>query len=101
MAIRIRQVDGITVALCAARSVEKEGDIYLDDDMHQALATKFAIDFNSTKLWEGENEIPFDPKSARLIYQEESDNINREWWDKTYDPSFNEYFALIVQRTEQ
>ena len=51
MAIRIRKVkdDSKTgwyyVALCAAKSEPKEGDIYLDDGMHEALSYKFEKDF--------------------------------------------------------
>ena len=41
MAMRLRVVDNLLVALCAARSVEKEGDIYLDDGWHYALAQDF------------------------------------------------------------
>ena len=41
MAIRIRKVDGITIALCAAETNEKLGDLYLDDSIHHALSTKF------------------------------------------------------------
>jgi predicted nucleic acid-binding protein len=47
MAIRLRQV-GINkcwIALCAVESDPKEGDIYLDDAIHYALATKFAQDW--------------------------------------------------------
>jgi len=46
MAIRIRIIDGITIALCAVESDAKEGDIYLDDSIHYALATKFSEDYN-------------------------------------------------------
>lgn len=47
MAIRIRIVDGVTVALCAVESDEQKGDIYLDDGAHHALSTKFGLDFHS------------------------------------------------------
>lgn len=47
MAIRIRNVNGVTVALCAAMSNEMEGDVYLDDNAHHALTTKFGLDFYS------------------------------------------------------
>lgn len=50
MAIRIRQAEGITVAICAAMSEEKEGDIYLDDNAHHALSTKFNLDWISEGL---------------------------------------------------
>ena len=46
MAIRIRTIDGITIALCAVESNPKEGDIYLDDNIHCALVTKFSEDYN-------------------------------------------------------
>lgn len=45
MAIRIRTISGITVALCAAKTNIKEGDIYLDDSAHHALSTKFGVDW--------------------------------------------------------
>jgi hypothetical protein len=45
MAIRIRNVKGKVVALCAALSKEKKGDIYLGDAEHHALSTKLEIDF--------------------------------------------------------
>ena len=55
MAIRIRIIKGETVALCAAKTTAIEGDIYLDDGAHYALACKFArdhldhrIDWNDT-----------------------------------------------------
>jgi hypothetical protein len=50
MAIRIRTINGVTVALCAAKSEAKEGDIYLDDNAHHALTTKFGLDFYSEGL---------------------------------------------------
>lgn len=45
MAIRIRRVNGITIALCAVESDPKEGDLYLDDAVHSALVTKFSEDY--------------------------------------------------------
>ena len=47
MAIRIREIEGHTVALCAAKTKAKEGDIYLDDGAHHALSTKFGVDWVS------------------------------------------------------
>lgn len=49
MAIRIRNVDGMMVALCAVESDPKPDDLYIDDVMHYALAAKFAQD------WQGQN----------------------------------------------
>lgn len=45
MSIRIRSVNGITVALCAAETDPMPGDLYLDDGHHYALAAKFARDW--------------------------------------------------------
>ena len=47
MAIRIREIKGHTVALCAGVTEEKEGDILLGDNAHHALYNKFAVDFMS------------------------------------------------------
>lgn len=48
MAIRIRIVDGTTVALCAVESDPLPGDVYLDDTAHYALAAKFAQDWSGS-----------------------------------------------------
>lgn len=80
MAIRIRVIDGVTIAICAARSVEKEGDIYLDDAAHYALSTKFALDF----MGNFGGDLPFEHQEALLMQQEEDNNPNREWWDSVY-----------------
>lgn len=61
MAIRLRKVDGTWVALCAVESDPKEGDLYLDDGQHYALATKFAED------WKGETQTGGDPRLAALM----------------------------------
>ena len=45
MAIRIRDAGGWVVALCAAETSAQPGDLYLDDSIHHALTTKFALDF--------------------------------------------------------
>ncbi len=47
MAIRIRKQGGVYIALCAAESKEKRGDIYLNDGIHEALSNKFEADFIS------------------------------------------------------
>ncbi len=50
MAIRIRKIDGHTIALCAAETKPKPGDLYLDDAIHHALSTKFGLDWHSEGL---------------------------------------------------
>lgn len=77
MAIRIRRVNGRLIALCAARSVPKDGDIYLDDGLHHALSTKFALDFNSMF----DCDLPYEEIDSQLINVEESNNTNRTDWD--------------------
>lgn len=83
MAIRIRVIDGKTIALCAARSVAKAGDIYLDDATHYALTRKLARDFNEMF----DVGLPDDEDETRLVEVEESNNANRETWDKWMDES--------------
>jgi hypothetical protein len=83
MSIRIRTVDGVRVALCAARSMPKPGDVYLDDADHYALADKFAEDFGG----EGYNTRSLCPDQAAVRAAEESNNPNRDWWDKEYRSS--------------
>jgi hypothetical protein len=46
MAIRLRiNEEGKLIALCAAETRPKEGDIYLDDNAHHALGNKFYDDY--------------------------------------------------------
>ena len=50
VAIRLRVVDGICVALCAAETDPLPGDVYLDDGQHYALAAKFAQDYRGETI---------------------------------------------------
>lgn len=79
MAIRLRFIKGRMIALCAARSVAKAGDGYLDDAIHHALAEKFRADFAS----EGYNTLA-DKTDSDLREIEESNNPARTWWDGQY-----------------
>ena len=79
MAIRLRVVDGHLVALCAAATKEQLGDRYLDDTVHHALATKFALDFESEGLCA---DCAADPVLAEITRREEA----REAW---YCPNCN------------
>lgn len=45
MAIRIRKIKGKLIALCAADTKARKGDIYLDDNVHHALGEKFYADY--------------------------------------------------------
>lgn len=44
MAIRLREVNGVMVALCAAETSSLPNDVYIDDRYHYALSCKFARD---------------------------------------------------------
>lgn len=81
MSIRLREIEGSWIAICAARSVEKPGDIYLDDGMHHALAVKFGLDFAEEGLMDA---IDLDCQEASLMQREESNNPNRVEWDKMF-----------------
>lgn len=50
MAIRLRTVDGVRVALCAAETDAMPGDVYLDDADHYALAAKFRLDWKDEQM---------------------------------------------------
>lgn len=80
MAIRLRVVDGVLIAICAARSVEKPGDIYLDDNAHHALGNKFSRDYHEMYAY----DLPCRGVDADLVEQEESNNPARDEWDKVY-----------------
>lgn len=69
MAIRIRKVDGITVALCAAATEPAEGDIYLDDSAHEALSDKFAVDFKHMGWC---YDIQCDKQREKIMWREEA-----------------------------
>lgn len=46
MAIRLRTVGNVRVALCAVEADAMPGDVYLDDGDHYALAAKFSRDWS-------------------------------------------------------
>ncbi len=70
MAIRIRVINGRTVALCANKTKEMPGDLYLDDNVHHALSTKFGLDW----VWEGLLEKSLaDPELKAIILESETD----------------------------
>ena len=74
MSIRVRRVDGVLVALCAARSMPKNGDLYLDDAVHHALSAKFHADLLGETGW----------PQHETMEREESNNPNREAWELMY-----------------
>lgn len=81
MSIRLRRTSVGLIAVCAARSIPKDGDTYLDDEQHHALAEKFSADFASEGFYSGpapSSEI------SQAVDREESNNVNRTNWDRTF-----------------
>lgn len=50
MGLRIRSVDGATVALDAGKSCPEPGDLYLDDLQTAALRVRFDLEFSGAGL---------------------------------------------------
>lgn len=68
MAIRLRTVAGLRIALCAVESDAMPGDAYLDDGDHYALAAKFRRD------WQGQtNDFPYPEEWAAMDTQKVRD----------------------------
>lgn len=64
MAIRLRTVDGVRIALCAVETDALPDDVYLDDNEHYALAAKFRRD------WHGQvNDFPYPQEWAAMDTQ--------------------------------
>lgn len=63
MAIRLRTVNGTRVALCAAETDPRPGDVYLDDAEHYALAAKFSRD------WQGHPPVEYPAEWAAMDTQ--------------------------------
>jgi len=79
MAIRLRVVDGEMVAVCAAITVAQEGDLYLNDAHHYALACKFARDHLKTRVdWND------DRNDALAETQHDAGQLIalEEWWER-------------------
>ena len=72
MSIRIREIKGKTIALCAAKTKAQKGDIYLNDCVHHALSTKFGVD------WVSEGRLKDDLADdiiKDLMLREEAKNV--------------------------
>ncbi len=50
MAMRLRTVNGVMVALCAAKTKDEEGDIYIDDGFHYAISQKYWRDYDEINI---------------------------------------------------
>lgn len=69
MAIRVREINGRLVALCARVTIPVEGDVYLHDGIHHALSEKFGLDFESMGFLK---DAPVDKTSKQIIEREEA-----------------------------
>jgi glutamate 5-kinase len=79
MAIRIRKVKKTTVAICAALSEAKEGDVYLDDGAHHALVTKFGLD------WESMGFVKDSLADEELIPIMKKEEFKKQWINRNGD----------------
>ena len=71
MAIRLREVNSHLIAICAAVSDPKEGDVYLDDNVHYALTVKFMKDLSrlfSDDDYDTSKEPLYELMNAEEIY---------------------------------
>ena len=57
MAIRLRTVNGVKVALCAAKTLAVPGDIYLDDDWHYTISQKYWRDYDEIDIVDKEDVV--------------------------------------------
>jgi len=73
VAIRIRTVKGQTIALCAACTKPKDGDLYLDDSVHHALSTKFGLDWYE----EGRVNKPLADEELTALMKVEGDTLGK------------------------
>ncbi len=73
MSIRIREIKGYIVAVCAAKTKAKEGDIYLGDAAHHALTTKFSVDWVSEGIIKVEDEGSDDIIKNLMLREEAKD----------------------------
>jgi len=67
MAIRIRKISGVIIAICAAETTALPGDLYLDDNIHHALSTKFGIDWQNEGLLK---ESQADPELKKVMKEQ-------------------------------
>ena len=95
MAIRIRVVNNETVAICAARSVKKKGDIYLNDNKHHYLSAYY------THLLEAETGVQLAEHNQEDADKAERDiilNISREArraLDNKFILDFNDMYDIL------
>jgi len=72
MAIRIREINGKWVALCAAEAEVQRGDIYLHDAIDHALRVKFIEDYRKEGLIE-----QAEPSEAEEFVEEAIERMER------------------------
>lgn len=78
MSIRLRTVDGVRVALCGYETDPQDGDVYLDDAEHYALAAKFSQD------WAGQEAgWPYPREWAAMATQKLRDAATRPDLEET------------------
>ena len=65
MAMRLRTINGVPVALCAAKSHPVQGDTYISDAFHYAISQKYWRDYDEIDI--------VDEEHTRLVASIEND----------------------------
>lgn len=78
MAIRIRKIDGVVVACCAAKTLPEDDDLYLDDNAHHAVYEKIAADMVSEGFVKCEYGVDQRLKNLRLRLEIEDNGHPKE-----------------------
>ncbi len=68
MAMRLRKVHGIWIAMCAAKTIKKSDDVYIDDTQDHAIRAKISYD----NRLEGLNVPVLDKKLDEIMKLEEN-----------------------------
>jgi len=92
MAIRIRNVNGELVALCAAETKLEPGDLYFDDVVDSALRKKFLEDYKK----EGLIEVQAEPSEAEVgeFIGEQAHLFKRQWPDRFYGDGSIDFYVF-------
>jgi hypothetical protein len=76
MAIRLRTVNGVRIALCAAETDPMPGDMYLDDGDHYVLSAKYADDWQGRLTdWEYPEQWELMQSQKKRDAKEEIENF--------------------------
>lgn len=97
MAMRVRVVNGVVVAVCAATTPAKAGDLYIDDAQDHAIRSKLAQDWNSESgygipQYEDEDALRAREEASGSAPAEKDDDPDR--WDQAHIADLRRLCAL-------